>query len=232
MDTRRILTFLDDLTRNNNREWFHEHKAEYDFCRKDFEQFTQEWIDRMTQVEPEIRGLQPKDCIWRIYRDTRFSQDKTPYKDHFGSFIAPKGGKKSPLAGYYVHLQPGHCMFAAGIWCPEPDLLKAIRQSLYDNADEMEELMAAPQFRKYFSDFDTDWMLKKVPAGFPQDFPHADWLKRKTFTVSCALDSKTITSPNFLDKVMEICQAAKPVNDFLNYTFEEAGITPRLLVFR
>ncbi len=233
MNARQILDFLRDLVQNNNRDWFAEHKALYNTCKQDFEQFTQEWIDQMTGIEPELKGLEPKDCMWRIYRDTRFSTDKTPYKNHFGAFLAPKGGKKSPYAGYYVHLQPnGECMFAAGMWCPEPDLLKAIRTSILDNYDELEEIMSDSAFRRYFSDFDTYAMLKKVPVGFPQDFIHADWLKRKTFTVSCSLSEKDVTAPDFVNRLTDLCKASKPLNDFLNYTFEEAGIAPRLLVFR
>ncbi len=231
MDTNMILGFLRDLVQNNNREWFHANKDRYDAAKADFEQFVQQWIEKMTDLEPELRGLQVKDCEWRIYRDTRFSLDKTPYKDHFGAFVAQHGGKKSPYAGYYLHLQPNACMFAAGMWCPVPELLKAIRTSIMDNYEELEQIMVAPSFRRYFSDFDTYATLKKVPAGFPSDAPHAEWLRLKTFTVSCSLTEKEISRSDFSDQLMEICRAAKPLNDFLNYTFEEAGIEPRLLVF-
>ncbi len=221
MNTKRILNYLTALTQNNNREWFHAHKEEYTACRLDFEEFTQQWIERMTALDPKVAGLTPKDCIWRIYRDTRFSLDKTPYKDHFGSFIAEHGGKKSQYAGWYLHLQPGECMFAAGMWCPEPELLRAVRMSILDNYEEVEDIMSAPDFKEYFADFDTYAMLRKVPAGFPQDFQHADWLKRKTFTISCPLTDEEVCQPDFLDRFMHICSAAKPLNDFLNYTFEE-----------
>lgn len=222
MDVKRILDFLSELTLNNNREWFALHKDEYQVCRHDFEAFVEQWIEQMSDIEPSLRGLSYKDCIWRIYRDTRFSPDKTPYKDHFGAFLAQKGGKRSQYAGYYLHLQPdGHCMFASGMWCPEPDLLKAVRMSIYDNADEVEEIMQNPHFRKYFRDFDTDYMLKKVPAGFPADFEHADWLKRKLFTLSCTIKEKDIIKPDFMSHLLDICKAAKPMNDFLNYAFEE-----------
>lgn len=221
MDTEKILRFLTDLTRNNNREWFNSNKQTYLECKKDFEQFVTSWIERMAELDPQLGVLTPQDCNWRIYRDTRFSLDKTPYKDHFGSFIAAHGGKKSPYAGWYLHLQPGHCMFASGMWCPEPELLRAVRTSILDNYDELEQIMADKEFCRYFTDFDTDYMLKKVPAGFPQDFEHADWLRRKTFTLSCHLTDKEVCRPDFLDRFMRICKAAKPVNDFLNYTFEE-----------
>lgn len=221
MDTRRILNFLTALVQNNNREWFAEHKDEYLHCKEDFERFTDEWIMRMQEIDPTLRGLSHKDCIWRIYRDTRFSPDKTPYKNHFGAFLAQKGGKKSEYGGYYVHLQPDHCLFAAGMWCPEPELLKAVRTSLLDNYDEMEELMDSPLFKKYFTDFDTDYMLKKVPQGFPADAPHADWLKRKTFTLSRELTTDEVCSADFMDLVIDMCKAVKPINDFLNYDLSE-----------
>lgn len=222
MNAKRILNFLSELTCNNNREWFALHKGEYEACKADFELFVAEWIERMSKVKPELKYLTPKDCMWRIYRDTRFSPDKTPYKDHFGAFLAQKGGKKSRYAGYYVHLQPnGACMFAAGMWCPDPDILKAQRMAILDNYEELEQIMDNQSFRRYFTDFDTDYMLKKVPAGFPQDFEHADWLKLKTFTISRILPERLVTNEHFIDALMDISVAAQPLNDFLNYTLEE-----------
>lgn len=220
MDAKRILNFLKALAGNNNRDWFQAHKDEYSSCRLDFEGFTEQWIDRMSVLDPSLAGLTAKDCIWRIYRDTRFSADKTPYKDHFGSFVAAHGGKKSPYAGWYLHLQPDNCLFASGMWCPETDLLRAVRNEILYNYDELEQLMEEKEFKRYFTDFDTDYILKKVPVGYPQDFPHADWLRRKTFTLSCRLEEEEVCRPDFLDRLMEICAAAKPVNDFLNLTFE------------
>lgn len=221
MDAKKILSFLKELTENNNREWFQENKSTYLECKKDFERFVEQWIERMAVLDPQLALLTPADCNWRIYRDTRFSLDKTPYKDHFGSFVAAHGGKKSQWAGWYMHLQPGQCMFAAGMWCPEPELLRAVRTSLYDNYEEVEQIMSDKHFKQYFTDFDTDYTLKKVPAGFPADFKHADWLKLKMFSVSCRLTDKEVCATDFLDHFMDICIAAKPMNDFLNYTFEE-----------
>lgn len=221
MDTKQILEFLTGLACNNNREWFSEHKEEYTRCRDEFEGFTASFIDAMQQVDPMLQGLAPKDCIWRIYRDVRFSPDKRPYKEWFGTFLAAHGGKKSPYGGYYLHIQPERCMFAGGIWCPEPKLLKALRQSIYDNADELEEIMNSPSFRKYFKDFDTEYMLQRVPQGFPADWEHGDWLKRKAFTCSCMFTDEEVEQEDFLRHLVEICKAFKPMNDFLNYTFEE-----------
>lgn len=221
MNVANIIDFFNQLIANNNRVWFAQNKEWYKQCHDDFEHFTDEWIQQMIAIDPSLNGLTAKDCMWRIYRDTRFSADKTPYKNHFGSFIAAHGGKKSQRAGYYFHLQPDYFMFAAGIWCPDPNLLKALRWAVYDNMDELEQIMSAPSFKHYFTDFDTDYMLKKVPTGFPVGSAHDDWLKRKTFTISCMLTEKQVCSPNLMNTLMEICKAAQPLNDFLNYTFEE-----------
>ena len=228
-----ILRFLTDLGLNNNREWFEQHRPQYEQCRRQFEQFASDYLAGLAHMDPQLAALQPKDCIWRIYRDVRFSRDKRPYKEWFGVFPAapapgkPKtGGKKSNRGGYYIHIQPGRCMFAGGMWNPSPELLKVLRQEILANYDEVEHIMATPDWQRYFGDFDTEWMLKKVPLGFPADFVHADWLKRKAFTFSCSLTDEQVCSPDFLELALSIAKAAQPMNDFLNYTFEEYGEFP------
>ena len=221
-----ILDFLTELSYNNNREWFNTHKDWYMRCMKKFEEFTAQWLERLSTIDPQIAGLTPKDCIWRIYRDVRFSHDKRPFKWWFGVFAATKGGRKSDRGGYYVHIEPEHCMFGGGIWCPNKDLLHALRKEVMANYDEVEEIFANPVTNRYFQDFDTDQMLKKVPQGFPADFVHADWLKRKAYTFSTPLTNDEVCAGDFLDKVVDISRAAKPINDFLNYTFEEYGEFP------
>lgn len=220
------LDFLAQLAVNNNRDWFQSHKDWYTEAYSQFLAFSQEYVARLAEVDDNLLGLQAKDCIWRIYRDVRFSADKRPYKEWFGVFPAAKGGKKSLHGGYYVHIQPGHCMFAAGIWSPTPELLKTLRKEIWANYDEIEEIMAQPDFQRYFTDFDTDDMLKKVPQGFDPDFVHADWLKRKSFTFSTPLTDTQVCAPDFMDHIIRIATAAKPLNDFLNYTFEQYGEFP------
>lgn len=230
-----ILRFLGELSANNNREWFAENKAWYQECYAQFVAFSAEYLKRLSEIDPSLAGLQPKDCIWRIYRDVRFSHDKRPYKEWFGVFPAtgvpgqPKTwGKKSMRGGYYVHIQPGQCMFAGGIWDPGKELLDALRKEIEANYEEVEAIMAAPSWQKYFSDdFDPNWgMLKKVPAGFDPAFKHAEWLKHKTYTFSTPLTDDQVSSPDFIDQIIDIAAAGKPMNDFLNYTFEEYGEFP------
>ena len=230
-----ILKFLTALSANNNREWFAENKSWYKDCYARFVEFSAEYIRRLSVLDSQMEVLQPKDCIWRIYRDVRFSHDKRPYKEWFGVFPAigvpgqPKTwGKHSMRGGYYVHLQPGQCMFAGGIWDPGKELLTALRKEIEANYEEVEDIMATPEWQKYFGqDFDPYWsVLKKVPAGFDPNFKHADWLKHKTYTFSTPLTDEEVSSPDFIDKIAEIAAAAKPMNDFLNYTFEEYGEFP------
>lgn len=223
---RRILDFLEQLTCNNNRPWFEQNKALYQDAHNYFVAWNEELLKRLTIIEPQMQKLTSKDCIWRIYRDVRFSHDKRPYKEWFGSFPAIKGGKKSDRGGYYIHIQPGQCMFAGGIWCPNKDLLQALRNEIYANYEELEEIFANEKTNRYFQDFDSEYMLKKVPVGFPSDFVHADWLKRKAFTFSTPLTDEQVCAPDFLDHVVALVEASKPINDFLNYTFEEYGEFP------
>ena len=222
-----ILDFLTELSLNNNREWFAEHKEWYQKCYARFVDFSAEYIRRLSQFDPSLSVLQPKDCIWRIYRDVRFSHDKRPYKEWFGCFPATgvpgqikTFGKKSMRGGYYIHIQPGQCMFAGGIWDPGKELLDALRKEIEANYEEVESIMASPQWRKYFTDdFDPYWgMLKKVPAGFDPD--------HKTYTFSTPLTDEQVCSPDFIERITDIASAAKPMNDFLNYTFEEYGEFP------
>lgn len=215
------LQFLSELAANNHKEWFDDNRSRYKTLRERFEKFTEEYIRRLAEeVDPTIAGIKAKDCIWRINRDIRFSNDKRPYKEWFGAFPAAGGGKKSPRGGYYVHIQPGQCMFAAGIWCPDKDLLRALRDDIVDNYDELEEIMARDEFREFFTDFDTDYMLTRVPTGYNADFVHADWLKRKCFTISTPLTDRQVCDPHFMDRLIRIARAAYPVNRFLNYRWE------------
>ena len=232
---RDTLHFLAELAVNNNKVWFDEHRDWYQACRERFIAFSTEYIRRLAKLDPSLAVLQPKDCIWRINRDIRFSADKRPYKEWFGCFPAagvpgkPKTwGKKSMRGGYYVHIQPGQCMFAGGIWDPGKELLAALRREIEANYEEVEAIMGSKTWKKYFGqDFDYMWgALKKVPAGFDPNFVHADWLKHKTYTFSMPLSDEMVCSPDFIDKITDIAAAAKPMNDFLNYTFEEYGEFP------
>ena len=165
-----IFQFLKDLSSNNNREWFNDHRGDYERARLEFELLLSEAINSIALFDSTIEGIQPKDCTYRIYRDTRFSSDKTPYKNHFGGYINARG-KKSNHCGYYIHLQPGGSMLAGGSLCLPPKVLKAVRQSIYDNIDEYRSIVEDGAFKKYFPVVGEDF-LKTAPKGFPKDFEY------------------------------------------------------------
>jgi len=218
-----VLQFLSELTINNNREWFAENKVRYDRLRLEFEQLGRDLILEISKFDDEIKHVEVKDCVFRIYRDTRFSHDKTPYKTHMGIFIATAGGRKSQRGGYYLHLDPAGSFVAAGVWCPDANLLKALRQSVYDNIEEMNEIRFNPDFAKYFSSFYEDDKLKTVPRGFPKDFADAELLKLKHYMVNYKLDEGILGSDDFAARVGAILRYAYPLNQFLNYTVDEVA---------
>jgi len=221
MNIDNILQFLNELKINNNREWFAENKKWYDTVRSEFENMSKELIFEIAKFDEEIKHVEVKDCIFRIYRDTRFSKDKTPYKTHFGIYIATAGGRKSQRAGYYLHLDPDGCFIGTGVWSPEPNVLKALRQSVYDNIEEFNEIRFKTEFAQYFKTFYEDDKLKNVPSGFPKDFKDAELLKLKHYLVDYHLDDSMLKNINFVQNIAQIMKCAYPFNTFLNYTVDE-----------
>ena len=151
MDAKRILAFLREVMVNNNRPWFQEHKGEYEAVRADFEQGVQQALGRIVTFDPEIAHLKVKDCTYRFYRDTRFSPDKSPYKNHFGAYINAKG-KKALRGGYYIHLEPGHCLVAVGNYWLPTNILTSCRNEMMANTDEWLKCVESKAFLKYFGD--------------------------------------------------------------------------------
>lgn len=214
-----IFQFLKNLAANNNREWFNEHRDEYETARTEFENLLAAVISRIGLFDESIRGVQVKDCTYRIYRDTRFSSDKTPYKIHFGGYINAKG-KKSNHCGYYVHLQNDSCMLAGGSLCLPSDILKAVRQSIYDNIDEYRAIVEDPSFKKYFPVVGEDF-LKTAPKGFPKDFKYIDYLKPKEFTCAHLVPDTFFFAPDLMEKVEDVFRQFKRFSDFINFTIDD-----------
>nr|WP_320038647.1 DUF2461 domain-containing protein [uncultured Bacteroides sp.] len=214
-----IFQFLKELSLNNNREWFNDHKDDYLKAQNEFENLLTAIIQRISLFDDEIVGIQAKDCTYRIYRDVRFSQDKSPYKLHFGGYINGKG-KKSEHCGYYVHLQLGYCLLAGGSLCPPPDILKALRQSVYDNIDEYRSIVEDPAFKKYFPVIGENF-LKTAPKGFSKDFKYIDYLKPKEFICSYQVPDEFFLDEKMLDNVADAFKQLKRFSDFTNYTIDE-----------
>lgn len=221
MHTEDIINFLRELNENNNREWFAQNKSRYERVRSKFEEISRLLIAEISVFDNDIKNVDVKDCVFRIYRDIRFSTDKTPYKTHFGVYIASAGGRKSQRGGYYLHLDPAGCFIAVGVWCPPPNILKALRQSVCDNIDELNEIRNEASFSTYFKTFFEEDKLKNVPAGFPRDFPDAELLKLKHYMVEYKLDDKILNASDFVLQLAQIARAGYPLNKFLNYTVDE-----------
>lgn len=218
-DMKEILDFLGDLKRNNDREWFGANKDRYLNAKAKVELITANLIARIASFDPGASRLTPSECLYRIYRDTRFSANKTPYKTHFGVYINPPYGKKDLRCGYYLHIEPGNTLVAGGFWCPDAGMLKRVRQDIYDNVDEYLEIIENPGFKKLFPTVG-DNLLKTAPKGFPKDWPHIELLKPRDFTAYSRLTDRQALSKGFPDLVIERMQALVPLNAFFNYTIE------------
>lgn len=207
--------FLKQLSGNNNREWFIEHKKQHDFAREDVLQFVSEIIRGLSEIDNQIPAdLNAKDCVMRIYRDIRFSKDKTPYKTNFGAHISPKG-KNINGPGYYLHISPSECFVAGGCWMPPADQLKSIRQEIDYNGADLRQILAKPGFKKFYTGLDSTEKLKTTPKGYPADHPEIELLKLKSFTLSHSIASKELEGPDAVKKVLDAFAQLYPFIAFL-----------------
>ena len=215
-----VLNFLKDLRDNNNRDWFLEHKERYLYIKNKIDALTQDLINGISKFDDGAKYLSPADCNYRIYRDTRFSEDKTPYKTHIGIFINPPYGKKSFRMGYYLHLEPGECSIGVGNVCLPSNLIRRIRISIKDNIEEYLEIIENQNFKKYFPKVGEN-PVKTAPKGFSKDWKHIELVKPKDYYVSRSLKDREIIAMNFTDKVLGIFKVGKPFMDFINFSVDE-----------
>jgi uncharacterized protein (TIGR02453 family) len=208
------ITFLEQLAKNNNKPWFDKHRDAYQAAKEDFEVFIDQLLARLVPLQPEFANLKGKDCVFRIFRDVRFSKDKTPYKAHFGAFLS-KGGRKYEGAGYYLHIEPGKNFAGGGLWVPQGPMLKAVRQEIDYNFDEFKKILAAKDFKKYFKKIEGE-QLKTLPQGYTADNPAIEFLKQKSFTVGTPLPDKEVMSKGLASKCEAIFTAMSPLVNFLD----------------
>jgi len=210
-----ITTFLRELNKNNNREWFADNKPLYIEAKSAFEDVIAKLISIFEETGQETVTLTPKECIFRIFRDVRFSKDKTPYKTHFDAFIAKKGGRKSIYAGYYLHLTPENSLFGGGIYAPIPEILKALRQEIFNFPDEFKAIINNPDFKLVYDKL-YDNKLIMAPKGFLRDFPDVELIKYKSYVTTHPLSDNDLSSPALEDKIRMLIKTLYPFNDFLN----------------
>ena len=215
-----ILKFLRNIAKNNNREWFEKNKSSYLEAKSGFDDFLEALHLELLKFDETLAGLNPRKLAFRIYRDVRFSKDKKPYKINMGAGFSP-GGKMMQEPGYYIHLEPGDKSFlAAGMYMPEADRLAKIRQEIDYNADVFLKIMSNKKFKKYFEGLDDFDKVKTAPKGYPKDHPHIDLLKNKSFIVSHYFTDADVKDKKFVKQVAAVCQAVKPLNDFLKAAME------------
>ena len=230
MNTELIFQFLRDVSANNNRVWFNEHKDRYLEAKAEFEQGVADAIARIATFDASIAHITVKDATYRFYRDTRFSADKSPYKNHFGAYIAAHG-KKALHGGYYIHLEPEGSMLAAGNYWLPTNILTSCRNEIMANEEEWLRCVENKAFRQYFgAPADATWespqgfgleRLKTAPAGFPRDYAHIHYLRQKDYCCWHRVPDDFYARPDWLDQMERVFRAAKPMMDFTNSVIDD-----------
>ncbi len=220
---KQVLTFLKNIRENNSKEWFDSHRDEYMEAHSIFTTFVEKLIAGIGEFDPSVKGLAPKDCMYRFYRDIRFSPNKMPYKTHFGAYVCPHG-KKSGYSGYYFHIEPegngfldGH-QLDTGLYCPDPKILKSIREEIFLNGETFEKaVMEATGFV-----VEDSQALKKVPNGYPSDFKYAEYLKLKNPNLCKRIDNDFLLSDHLLENTVAEFKKTFSFNTILNKAIEYA----------
>lgn len=218
-DVELIMGFLRDVAANNNRVWFGQNRSRYDEASAAFDVLTTELIADVARFEPDVAGLRPKDCQYRFYRDIRFSQDKSPYKRHFGCFISPQG-KKSLHGGYYFHMQPGESFVAGGCWWLPTKILNVVRQTIVDNIGAFRTIVEKDDFRKLFPKVTFD-PLKVIPRGVAKDFPYPEYVKCRNYCVANYKGDEFFNRKDWRGEVVREFRILKPFQDFINEVVDD-----------
>lgn len=214
-----IINFWRELAVNNNKPWFDAHKADYLEAKAHLESLATEFIAGVEKFDERCRGLQVKDCTYRIYRDIRFSPDKRPYKDWCGVYVCPKG-KKSGMAGYYFHVQPDTDTYfiCSGLYNPTKEVLASVReQILIDPQAWIKSLDGC-------KDFEHSWQnaLKRMPAGYDENIPCSEYIRLRSYDIIHPLKEKDMLSPDFMKKALAALKRTLPYNELLNRCHEYA----------
>lgn len=217
-----IYPFFIELKQNNHKDWFDLNRKRYEHLRQNFVAFTKEVIQGIAEFDPSIALQDASKAVFRINRDVRFSANKDPYKTHIAFSLSP-GGRTSEFASYYFQLDPANPFAGAGVYAPQPDTLKAIRNEMYFNPDAFLKSIQTPKFKKIFGDLDEIESLKKAPKGFEDAADKIiPYLKHKHFVASVGLQKKDIFSADFAQKLVEIYKAEKEFVAFLNDAIRNA----------
>lgn len=210
------IDFLKRLKRNNNRLWFEKHKEEYESSVKlPMQSLIASLHPHFQRFAPEF-DINPKRSLFRIYRDVRFSKDKTPYKTHAAAHFVLRGKPKGVEgSGYYLHIEPGEVYIGGGIYMPDNDQLKKIRSAIAGHSDQFLTIVRLPKFKKIFGKLEGE-KLQRVPKGYEPDHPMAEWLKHKQFFVWIEWPESKCLKEKFVAEIAEVYKGATPLVRFLN----------------
>ena len=211
------LKFLEDLGENNYREWFHANKNRYESARNNILNVASKMFEKIQLFDDKIIFDDPKKCMFRIHRDTRFSHNKEPYKTNIGVVFSPDGTKKCSLSSYYLHIEPKSCFVSCGVYMPDAKVIKSIRDAIYEDFESFSAILEDKIFKKNFGSLCRDEdVLTRVPVGYEKTSPAAEFLKLKHFYVFQSVSDADVCSSDFASKAAEICKLAKPLQYWLN----------------
>lgn len=214
------IDYLKSLKKNNNKEWFDKNRARFDLAKEDFLQLTSSTIQYLSTLNPGYENLKPKDCIFRQNKDIRFSKDKSPYKTNMGAAFSI-GGKKSAYAAFYFHLEPGNSFIGGGLWMPDADKLKKIRQEIDYDFESFKKIITKKDFVHTFGALNEEEKLKNPPKGYESENKAIEFLKLKSFVAGHRVADAELLENNFPKKVEETFKILAPFIDFLNRAVAE-----------
>lgn len=221
MITKTTIQFLKQLEKNNNKPWFDEHRKEYESAKKDFLQLTEKILNEISDIDTEVAHLAPKDCVFRINRDVRFSKNKSPYKTNMGMSIA-KGGKKGIFAGYYFHLEPGKSFVGGGLYMPMASEINKVRQEIDYCSEEWTAILNNKTFKRIYGDIErsADISLSRPPKGYDASHSCINDLKLKSWIATIEIKDELLTTPQLRKTIIESFQALQPLLQFINRSIE------------
>lgn len=230
MKSTKILNFLREIRVNNNKNWMQSHKEEYLEARKEFENGINSVIACIAEFDPSIKHITVKDATYRFNRDTRFSLDKSPYKTHLGAYIAAHG-KKALHGGYYIHLEPDHCLVSCGNYWLPTNILTSCRNEIMANINQWREIVESKNFLELFgTPGEGTWdspkgfgleHLKTAPSGFPRDYEFIKYLRMKDYCCWKAVSDTFFEDTCWLEKMSDIFKVGKPMMDFINSVIDD-----------
>ncbi len=213
--------FLENLKKNNSKEWFDLNRKLYELAKADFYNLVTNLIAEFGKKDTSIALLQPKNCIFRINRDIRFSKDKSPYKTNFGASFS-KNGKKIMAAGYYLHIEPNNSFVGGGIYMPDAATTKKVRQEIDYNFDEFKEIINHKKFNTQYSDLDKseEVSLLREPKGYDKENKAIAYLKLKSWIAMSPLSNADLTNKELIKKIVTAFESLQPLIQFLNKAIE------------